>query len=61
MNILCRQFNIQAGNIELGCDGFEAFQVASRYTYDPTTRLKHFDLVSTLHCLIEQSPLTWSF
>ena len=61
MNLICRQYNIQQGNIELGCDGLEAFNVASRYTYDLTTRIKHFDLVSTLHQLIKQSPLTWQF
>ena len=61
MNIICRRYEITEGNIELGCDGLEAFKVASRYDYDPTTRIKHYDLVSTLHQLIKDSPLTWTF
>ena len=58
MNLLCRQYNVTAGNIELGCDGLDAYKAATRYDYDPSTRIKHFDLVSTLHQLIKTSPLT---
>ena len=61
MNLLCQRYKIQQGNIELGCDGLEAYKVASQYVYDPTTQLKHFDLVSTLHQLIDMSQLKWKF
>ena len=61
LNVICKRYNITSGSIEVGCDGEEAYKVATRYNYQPTTRISHFDLTSKLHYLINSSPLHWRF
>ena len=61
VNDLCNLHGITSGSIEAGCDGMEAYKVASRLGYPPSTRISHFDLASTLHQLLRDSPLTWTF
>ena len=61
MNLLCQQHRISNGSIEVGCDGMEAVKAASRFQFEPNVKISHFDMVSTLHQLINDSPLTWSF
>ena len=43
--------------MEVGCDGEAAYLAATRYNYQPTTRIGHFDLVTKLHHLIKSSSL----
>ena len=45
----------------MGCNGKEAFKIASRYNYTPTNKISHHDIVTKLHYLINQSPIQWSF
>ena len=61
MKTLCNKYNISQGRIELRCDGLEACRVAQRHNYTPTTTISHFDMSSTLHILIAQSPCQWTF
>ena len=61
VNLICHMFQITSGDAELGCDGLEAYNVATRHTFDPSTKVAHFDLVSALHYLIRSSPLCWTF
>ena len=49
------------GNVELGCDGEEAYKIATRYTYEATSKISHHDLTTKLHNIIEQSPVLWKF
>ncbi len=39
----------------------EAYNAAARYNYRPSTQISHFDLVSTMHKLIQKSQLQWKF
>ena len=61
INLICQQHNIQQGYIELGCDGLEAYKVATRHHFRPSCNIGHFDLASTLHRLIQNSQMTWTF
>ena len=54
-------YNVLEGSAELGCDGFEAYKVAIRYAYAPSTKLSHYDWSSALHQLIKSNPLSWKF
>ena len=58
---LCQQHQVTQGQIEVGCDGEAAYLAATRYNYQPTTCIGHFDLVTKLHHLIKRSPLQWNF
>ena len=58
---LCRQHRVCHRSIEVGCDGMEVCKAASRFLYEPNVKISHFDMVSTLHQLIKDSPLTWTF
>ena len=58
---ICERHNIQTGHIEIGCDGQEAYKIATRYDWKHTTSMGHFDLSSCLHQLLRQSTLHWSF
>ena len=55
------KYNIQKGKVELACDGLEACKIASRFTWKHTTTIGHFDMVSCLHEILKQSPLSWNF
>ena len=61
INNICSTYNILEGSAELGCDGLEAYNVATRYAYAPPTKISHYDLSSNLHQLIKASPLSWKF
>ena len=45
----------------MGCDGEEAFRIASWYEYTPTNKISHHDIVTKLHHLINESPIQWNF
>ena len=60
INNICSTYNILEGSAELGCDGLEAYNVATRYEYAPPTKISHYDLSSNLHQLIKASPLSWN-
>ena len=61
INMICKTYQITTGLVELGCDGEEAYKMATRYTYQPSTKISHFDLVTQLHYLIQTSPIKWQF
>lgn len=61
ISYLCRLHGITDGDIEIGCDGLQAFRAATRHTWKSTTSISHFDLVTTLHSLIRATPLTITF
>ena len=59
--LLCQEYIIQEGQVKVGCDEEEAFKIATCADFSPTTTISHYDMVSTLHYLINNSPITWSF
>lgn len=61
INNICLQYNITNGFVTLACDGLEAYKAATRHTWRPTTKISHFDLVTTMHSLINSSPIQWKF
>ena len=58
INDICSRYNITSGNVEVGCDGEEAFKIATRHHYRPTSKISHHDLTSKLHHLINSSPIS---
>ena len=46
VNQICKKFSITSGHMEVGCDGEEASKIASRYTYTPTNKISHHDVVT---------------
>ena len=61
INDICSQYKITSGKVEVGCDGEEAFKIATRHHYRPTSKISHHDLTTKLHHLINNSPITWKF
>ena len=61
VDIICADYNITSGQIEVGCDGEEAFKIATRAHFRPATKISHFDIVSRLHHLINNNVITWTF
>ena len=61
IKLLCQQNDITDGQIEIACDGLEAFKIASRFQWNHTTNMGHYDLSSCLHQLLRNSPLQWQF
>ena len=60
-NNICSTYKVLEGAADLGYDGFEAYKIATRYSYDPYTQILHYNLYSTLHQLIKANPLSWKF
>lgn len=56
-----KKYNIRTGNTKLGCDGEEAYKIATRAHFKPSTKVVHFELVSILHHLINSSHIHWTF
>ena len=61
VNTICHRFNIRKEKVELGCDGEEAFKMATRHRYSSTSKISHHDLTTKLHHLINSSPIIWTF
>lgn len=61
IDLLCKEYGITEGDVEVGCDGQQAYLVATRASYSPTTTISHFDISTTLHNLINNSVINWSF
>ena len=60
INQLCQQHNITDGNVEIACDGMEAYKKATRFDWRHTTNMGHFDMASCLHQLLRRSNLHWT-
>ena len=58
---LCQQYNITNGQVEIACDGMEAYKIATRYKWNHTTNIGHYDVASCLHQLLQQSKVQWTF
>ena len=58
---LCQQYNINQGQVEIACDGLEAYKIATRYKWKHITNMGHFDIASCLHQLLQHSTITWKF
>ena len=61
INNICKKYAITKEHIEVGCDGEEAFRVASRFAYAPNNKISHHNIVTKLHYLINSSPINWTF
>ena len=57
---ICKVHNVEAGQVEIGCDGLSALQESFHpdiVPYDPTA--PHYDLISAIRKLASSLPITW--
>ena len=58
---LCIKYHIKEGTVHIGCDGKGAIDaIMNKYESVQTSR-KHFDIISSIHKLIDLTPINWTF
>ena len=58
---LCEEYNLNGGQVEIACDGLEAYKIATRFQWTHTTNIGHYDMVTCLHQLLRNSNISWNF
>lgn len=59
--LICKQFDIIDGGIEIGCDNTEAIRKGLAELYFPSIQHKHFDLLWAIHSLRQKISISISF
>ena len=58
---LCMKYEIKRGTVHIGCDGKGALDaIINKYEIVKSSR-KHFDIISSIHRLIDFLPINWTF
>ena len=59
--LICKQFDIIDGGIEIGCDNTETIRKGLAELYFPSIQHKHFDLLWAIHSLRQKISISISF
>ena len=59
IDIIQKVYEIDEGEVVIGCDGMQAIRNASNCTDITTPMMPHFDLIAAIRTLIRNSPLTF--
>jgi hypothetical protein len=59
--VLCEQYDIQSGGVEVGCDGKEALRRCFEDDFSPSPSDAHFDLIVATRTMLSRSPIRWQF
>ena len=58
---VCMKYEIKRGTVHIGCDGKGALDaIINKYEIVKSSR-KHFDIISSIHRLIDFLPINWTF